>query len=76
MSWRYDARHRCFSTSLDGWRLLVHQTRRKGIWHATVVGPPGGLSRIAPAIFTSNTAAKAWCLAAIRQKQRAGAMGS
>jgi hypothetical protein len=76
MAWHYDARHRCFMTSLDGWRLLIQQTRRKSIWRAAVVGPPAGLARIAPAVFTSRMAAQAWCLAAIRQEQREGATGS
>ena len=76
MTWRYDTHHRCFTTSLDGWRLLIQQTRRSGIWRAAVVSPPGGLARIAPAFFTSRTAAQVWCLAAFRQEQREGATGS
>jgi len=76
MSWRYDAHHRCFTASLDGWRLLVQQTRSRGIWRAAVAAPPGGLARIAPALFTSRTAAKVWCLAAIRQERKEEAIGS
>jgi hypothetical protein len=76
MFWRYNVYHRCLTTSLDGWRLLVQQTRRKGIWRAAVVSPPGCLARIAPAFFTSRTAAQAWCLAAMRQERGEGATGS
>jgi hypothetical protein len=76
MSWRYDAHHHSFSTNLDGWRLLIQQTRRRGMWRAAVVGPPGCIARITSAIFTSRTAAQAWCLAALRQEQYEGATGS
>jgi hypothetical protein len=76
MSWRYDTHHHCFTTSLGGWRLLAQQTRRRSVWRAAVVAPPGSLARIAPAIFTSMTAAQTWCLVILRQEQREGALGS
>jgi hypothetical protein len=76
MSWRYDTHHRCFTTSLDGWRLLIQQTRDKRSWRAAVAPPQGRFARIAPACFTSRTAAQAWCLVILRQEQREGALGS
>ena len=76
MSWRYETHHRCFTTTMDGWRLLIQQTCSKGRWRAAVVPPPGGLARIASATFTSRTAARIWCLAARRQEQHEGAIGT
>jgi hypothetical protein len=75
MSWRYDPRHRCFCAKVDGWRLVVQQTRRSGLWRAAVV-IPDGLARIAPALFASKTVAQTWCIAVLHQQQPEGATGS
>ena len=76
MTWQYDAHHHCFTASLDGWRLLVQQTRSKRTWRAAVVPPLGTPARIAPTVLSSRTAAQAWCLAVSRQERGEGAMGS
>ena len=69
MAWHYDAHCQCLTTITDNWRLLVRQGRSKRIWRAAVTPLHGGVARIAPAIFTSSTAAQAWCLATIHQER-------
>lgn len=76
MAWHYDAHRQCPTTLTDTWRLLVRQGRTKHTWRAAVTPLRGGVARIAPAVFTSSTAAQAWCLAAVSQERREATIGS